>query len=468
MRNRRIVAAVGAGLLLVAAGAAALLYATSRRDLTTSSAEAARVYREAVYNERCFYFKEARLGFARALELDPDFAEAMLGLARLAGDWEGNGGQGSTLVRKAARLKGSLSERERLHVEMALAQIEKRRDDALKIAAQIHSRYPEDVRAAMSLAGDALVKGNNEAAVKIFQDLLMTDPNNPDAYNQIGYYYAFRGETDRALEYLKKYQFMLPESANPYDSLGEVQAYSGRYEEAIGNLNKALQVKPDFFESWGHLGVAYEGKGEPAKAIAAYLKASELADNDGKRADYLMGALRTAVFTTDRAAMEDVAGRMTKLPKMAYTEVGREFVLGARDLVAGRLREAESHLEDAKERWEAVATKEKLMPGRKLDWPAWNYLSALTKLRARKDAEALPLLETLANPPNPWGNFGARRNVYEGRALLAALVARQGDLDRAEKLLEENRKWNPSWAPTRESELAVAQLRREKVLAATK
>jgi tetratricopeptide (TPR) repeat protein len=468
MRNRRIVAAVGAGLLLVAAGAAALLYATSRRDVTTSSAEAARVYREAIDNERCFYFKEARLGFARALELDPDFAEAMLGLARLAGDWEGNDGQGSTLIRRAARLKDSLSERERLHVDMALAQTEKRRDDALKIAVQTHLRYPEDVRAAMFLAGDALVKGNSEGAVKIFQDLLATNPNNPDAYNQIGYYYAFRGETDRALEYLKKYQFMLPESANPYDSLGEVQANSGRYEEAIANLNKALRVKADFFESWGHLGVAYEGKGEPARAIAAYLKAAELADNDGKRADYLMGALRTAVLINDKAAVEDIGGRLTKLPKMMYTEVGKEFLSSTRELVSGRLAEAERHLKDAKAKWDAVASQEQLMPGRTRDWPAWNFLASLVKLRARKDAEALPLLETLANPPNPWGNFGGRRFVYEGRALLAALVARQGDLDRAEKLLEENRKWNPSWAPTRESELAVAQLRREKVLAATK
>jgi hypothetical protein len=90
-------------------------------------------------------------------------------------------------------------------------------------------------------------------------------------------------------------------------------------------------------------------------------------------------------------------------------------------------------------------------------------------LRAQgKDEAALPLLETLANPPNPWREFESRRFVYEGRAQLAALLARRGDLDRAEKLLEENRKWNPSWAPTREAELAVAQLRREKVLAATK
>ncbi|HSS44593.1 MAG TPA: hypothetical protein VLO07_04555, partial [Thermoanaerobaculia bacterium] len=85
-----------------------------------------------------------------------------------------------------------------------------------------------------------------------------------------------------------------------------------------------------------------------------------------------------------------------------------------------------------------------------------------------KDDEAIALYEEMANPPNAWRDFKDRRPVYEGRAFLAALLAKRGELDRAEKLLEENRKWNPSWAPTRQAELTVAQLRREKVLAAAK
>jgi hypothetical protein len=56
----------------------------------------------------------------------------------------------------------------------------------------------------------------------------------------------------------------------------------------------------------------------------------------------------------------------------------------------------------------------------------------------------------------------------EGRAKVAELVARKGDLDRAEKLIAENRRWNPSWGPCRPSETAVAELRRAKVLAASR
>ena len=58
--------------------------------------------------------------------------------------------------------------------------------------------------------------------------------------------------------------------------------------------------------------------------------------------------------------------------------------------------------------------------------------------------------------------------VYTARAYLAAILAKQGDLEQAEKLLAENHKWNASWAPTREAELAVAQARSEKVNTASK
>ncbi len=74
----------------------------------------------------------------------------------------------------------------------------------------------------------------------------------------------------------------------------------------------------------------------------------------------------------------------------------------------------------------------------------------------------------MITPPNGWQGFEGRLMVYEARAQMATILARRGELDRAEKLLEENHKWNPTWAPTRPAEQTVAQLRREKVLASAK
>jgi tetratricopeptide (TPR) repeat protein len=462
MRPRRAIFVVGV-LFLLAAGGLAALYLSGRRDVTTSSARAYEAYKLGIENEGRYYFKEARLHFARALELDPDFAMAMLGLARIT-----DHDQALSLVERARRRRDRLNENERLHVDLQFAGVNGKSDEVLKIARAIHEKYPDDVRVAMILCSDELAKGNSERALAIFAEVLALDPNNALAYNLIGYYHGYRGDYEKAIENLKKYQFMAPDQANPYDSLGEIQAFSGHYEEAVANLNRALAIKPDFFEAYGHLGVAYEGKGDYARAIENYQKAAEQAVSDGKRRDLLMNALRAAAEAQDQAAVREVALRLEALPKDKYAEARKAACQTILDLLERNPARAEAKLVQIRAALESLFAKEPRGSNDKFYEPGWNSLMGRAKMAQGKDDEAIPIYEEMTNPPNPWREFEGRRFVYEGRANLAALLAKRGELDRAEKLLEENRKWNPSWAPTRPAELAVAQLRREKVLAAAK
>src|SRR6266545_4578780 len=327
VKSRRGIALIAVLFLLVAGGLAAL-YLTKRRDVTTSSAAAYQAYQEGVENDRRFYKKEAQVSFARALALDPNFAMAMLRLAALS-----NQEQARSLVERAGRLRGRLTDRERRFVDMANAQIQGNIEERNNLARAIFEKYPDDVDAAMFVCGIEMAQGRAERALEIFASLLARDPNNAAVYNQIGYYYAWRGDYDRAIENLKKYQFMAPDQANPYDSLGEVQAYSGRYDEAIQNLNKALALKPDFFDSIFHLGVVYEGKGDYAKAISYYETAAREALTDGRRMDLLGAALRAALFAGDRAATREVAQRIAELPKAKNSEILQGHTEAALDLV---------------------------------------------------------------------------------------------------------------------------------------
>jgi tetratricopeptide (TPR) repeat protein len=319
----------------------------------------------------------------------------------------------------------------------------------------------------MYVAANEMIKGNTEQALKIFSDLIAIDPNNAGVYNQIGYYYAWRGDYDKAMENLKKYQFMAPDQANPYDSLGEVQAYSGRYAEALANLNRALALKPDFFESYGHLGVAYEGMGDYPKAIENYLRAArECVEN--RRADYLTQALRVAFKSGDKKTAREIVQKIDDLPRNTQYELMRPYAEAALNLLDGQPAEAERRLMELRPKLDAAFVKEMKGSPYKPYFPRWNVLMSLAKQQQGKTDDAIALNEELANPPIPWGNFEGRRYVYEGRARLAELLARKGDLDRAEKLLAENHRWNPDWAPTKTAEEAVSQLRREKVLAAAR
>ena len=459
-KSRRAVVLVTVVFLLVAGGLAAL-YLSNRREVTTTSAAAYEAYQEGVANERRYYMKDAQVAYAKALELDPNFAMAMLRLARAS-----NKEKAVSLIDRAVRLRGRLNDRERLYIDLASADMAGNLEGRNKAAQAIREKYPEDIDAAMILASNEMVKGNVDRALQIFSELIAIDPNNAGVYNQIGYYYAWRGDYDKAMENLKKYQFMAPDQANPYDSLGEVQAFSGHYAEAIANLNRALALKSDFFESYGHLGVAYEGMGDSPKAIESYLRAARECTIDRSRGDFLSQALRVAFRSGDKTAFRQIVQKILELPRDKQYEMVSTYADAGQNLLDGQPAEAERRLKELRPKLEAALQKEMKGSPYKPYFPRWNTLMSLAKLQQGKTDEAIALNEELANPPIPWGSFEQRRYVYEGRARLAELLARKGDLDRAEKLLAENHRWNPDWAPSKPAELVVSQLRREKVLAA--
>ena len=262
--KKRWILWVSGGVLLLGAGVAAALFMANRRDVTTTSEAAYQAYREAIANENRFYIKEARVGFARALELDPNFAMAMLGLSRQAKDED----QAKALIKRAAREEGRLTERERLHVEIQLAYAEKRPEDAIVVARQLHEKYPDDVRAAILLAHDEQSKGNSDQAIRVFEEVLAVDPNNADAYNQIGYHYGYRGEYDKAMDSLKKYQFIASDTANPFDSLGGGSSVLGPLQRGHRESQSCPRDQGGLLSRVLAPGRGLRGKGEYAKAVA--------------------------------------------------------------------------------------------------------------------------------------------------------------------------------------------------------
>src|SRR5262249_1051871 len=233
----------------------------------------------------------------------------------------------------------------------------------------------------------------------------------------------------------QKYQFMSPDQANPLDSMGEVQAYSGHYDEAIESLEKALAIKSDFYPAYEHLGAAYQGKGDYAKSIECFEKAADLAlTNDMKEID-LLRAVRVARCAQDGAVAERLMHKLEGLPRTQNSDLRRLFLPAIRDLFQHRYTEAERRLAELKPKLDAHISGMIKGGGYKPYDAGWNYMMVKAKLGQGKDAEAIPLLEQMINPPNPWGEFESRLWVYMARAKLAAILATPGDVDRDQKLL---------------------------------
>src|SRR5512140_817174 len=112
MGVRRRLAAFTAAAVLLAAGSAAAYWALTKKDVTTSSKEALRLYNQGLENEQKMYMREALESYAAALAQDPHFVMATL---RLANSMYGRDPERArSLVESAYRYRDELSEREKL------------------------------------------------------------------------------------------------------------------------------------------------------------------------------------------------------------------------------------------------------------------------------------------------------------------------------------------------------------------
>lgn len=245
---RRIV--LIAVVLALAAGAAFWLRAATRKGWTTDSPAALAEYERGRQAHMRFYFADARAAYQRALELDPGFVAAKLGVIESDVDRE-------TRVRLVEELRAAdrekLTERERFLLDILFARLD---DDMDRRSARIEAyldRHPDDPWALYSAASDSWVRQNWEVAERRYRRLLEVDPNWVLAHNNLGYIAMAQGRFAEAESRFRTYKFVAPDQANPHDSLGELLVLLGRYDEARAELEEALTVRPDFCASYDNL-----------------------------------------------------------------------------------------------------------------------------------------------------------------------------------------------------------------------
>ena len=449
MKNRRTIVLAGA-VTLVAALAAAFL-TQPRRTVTTSSAEAYREYLAGEDEMHRMYLSDAERHFQAALRHDPNFVMAMVELAgiRAYGD--------PAAVKKwldhADALRGRITRRERLALDLTRALTGNRIDEATRLAIVLKDDY-HDERGYSFLGEIASARGQTEDAAAIYREWLAADPNNAAAYNQIGYNAAYRGDYAEAVSALKKYAFLAPDEANPYDSLGEVEAAAGNYEDAVRDLKKALALKPDFTPSLAHLGVAYGGLRDFPAARAALEQAERgYAGLPAQR----MSVLIELCFVGHRS--HDLPLEREAVARAASIDLGD---LGdPRPLMRAILASDEGRYADAVAEWSKWAPPAKA--DEKLRAQAVRN-AGLMRGRIEYDAghvrEAVDWLERNLPAPGREGSLQDQAIALRSRALLARAKARLGDPAAAEALLAVNRRFNPRLPETIQAESEIASAAR--------
>ncbi len=259
-------------------------------DITTSSIEAYDNYLKGTIAYGQLYDKEALQYFEKAVELDPTFALAYLGLARTYNNFGDIKARDQALEKSKANYQ-KLTEKEKLYLDASYANyIENNQQKYFQILLDAASKYPKEkyFHNRLGLYYQQAQPGQEEKALEEFQKVLQLDPTYGLALNQMGYIYAWLKNYEKAVECLKKYAALAPTEANPLDTLGEVYFWMGNLDEAIAKYKEALKKKPDFIISIHNIQYLYALKEDYTEAMKCIDRYIEMAPAPGvKRAGYM-------------------------------------------------------------------------------------------------------------------------------------------------------------------------------------
>ena len=210
---------------------------------------------QAARTGRASALREALDFYARAVALDPDFAEAFAADARAAVNvWRDNLDTvlQSALARKRAyenagralQLNPDLS---LPYAMLAILQVvDERYEEAIASAKRAVALGPGDVEAHVALGYVYLVAGQFAEAAAAIDTALKLDPNLSPADREVaGLVFFFNGENDRAIATLERARADAPGAVNILVALAAAYARAGRISDARAAVAEGIRVPPN-------------------------------------------------------------------------------------------------------------------------------------------------------------------------------------------------------------------------------
>lgn len=251
---------------------------------------------------------QAYLQLAQLAERRKDYAAAEQWLARVEGDEEEVAAQ----VRRAGLLarQGKLREaraliralpaqtdaerKQRLQAEVQLLREAHQHKAAYDLLAERHAADRDDADLLYDLALTAEKLGRLDEMERHLRRVIALQPENPHAYNALGYSLADRNtRLDEARTLIRKAVELAPEDPFIADSLGWAEFRLGNQAEALRILEAAYEKRRDP-EIGAHLGEVLWTRGERERALRIWKEAA-LADADNETLQETLKRLRVSL-----------------------------------------------------------------------------------------------------------------------------------------------------------------------------
>jgi tetratricopeptide (TPR) repeat protein len=166
-----------------------------------------------------------------------------------------------------------------LYLHAGLWQRQSRNDQALQALEELIGRDATKARYFTDAGAIYQEQGKLDRAEKYFRQAVTLAPQDAEACNTLGYFYAETGQRlDEAVTLIRKALELKPDAGHIVDSLGWTYYKQEKFDEAVKELERAarmLEAAPDAV-IYEHLGDAYDKQGRKELAREAWRKALEL------------------------------------------------------------------------------------------------------------------------------------------------------------------------------------------------
>lgn len=245
--------------------------------------------------------ERAMAAFAQALAIDPRFARAQAGICRAQiARLEGVSDAGAFERARQACARAQAMDPGLREVSLAMAEIARvsgQNEQALKLYQQV---IDDPALRADGLVGQArtyAALGKEEQALQSFQQAIAARPSDAQIYRLLGYHHWLRGDVPKAIDAFVTATVLQPEDSRLWGSLGGLYLAQGDSEQAGHAFNMSLSIEPNA-GALTNLGTMKFDHGEYAVAAELFQQATVLEPEDylhwGNLADALAAAPATA------------------------------------------------------------------------------------------------------------------------------------------------------------------------------
>jgi len=141
---------------------------------------------------------------------------------------------------------------------------------------------------------------NPQESEQLYQQILTSDPKNPDLLHSSGVIAYQKGQYDIAVELISKAIKQNESVAQYHNTLGIALEALGKFHEAMLAYQQAVSIKHDYAEAYHNMAIALQSQGNYAAAVEKCAQAISL------RPDYAQ-AYNTMAFSLERQNLYDQA-----------------------------------------------------------------------------------------------------------------------------------------------------------------